>query len=270
MLDLKKGKYWCKSLSPVKGCAPNGFGKGCPHCWAALMARTRLTGHPDYEGVSSKDTLTGWSGQVNLCDVHIPNGNPQVFALNWMGELFNPAVPFSHIDKIFSKMMLRRQHTFLLLTKVPERMHKYMRQLDPIPAAVDHIWFGVSASTQREWRRNVRRLLRVPAVTHRWVSLEPMLEPVNVIDLHKNIMEACREVREGRYIDWVAMGAESGPGARLMQLSWAERVIEDCRAVGMQVFYKQGPDEHGATFTKAPSVRGGPVLDIPFEVPKAA
>jgi len=105
VLDLKKGKYWCKSLSGVKGCAPNGFGKGCPECWAARMAQTRLTGHPDYEGVSSDDTLTGWSGQVNLCDVHIPNGNPQVFALNWMGELFNPKVPFSHIDKMFAKMI---------------------------------------------------------------------------------------------------------------------------------------------------------------------
>lgn len=234
------------------------------------MARSRLTGHPDYEGVSDADTKTGWSGKVNLCDVHIPNGKHQVFALNWMGELFNPAVPFSHIDKMFTKMMLRRQHTFLLLTKLPERLHEYMLQLDPNPAAVDHIWFGVSASTQREWNRNVKRLLRVPAVTHRWVSLEPMLEPVDILDLHRNVMESCREVRQGRYIDWVAMGAESGAGARPMKLSWAEKVIEDCRAVGMQIFYKQGPSEKGEKFVKAPSVFGGPVLDIPFEVPRAA
>jgi protein gp37 len=228
------------------------------------MARSRLTGHPDYEGVSSEHTLTGWSGQVNCCDVHIPNGNPQVFALNWMGELFNPAVSFDHIDKMFTKMMLRRQHTFLLLTKVPERLHEYMRRLDPVPSAVEHIWFGVSASTQREWDRNVKRLLKVPAVTHRWVSLEPMIEPVKILDLHRNLMEACREVRQGRYIDWVAMGAESGPNARPMKLSWAVQVIEDSAAVGMKVFYKQGPDEHGATFTKAPEVLRRSWLDVPF------
>jgi protein gp37 len=235
------------------------------------MARSRLTGHPDYEGVTSADTRTGWSGQVNFCDVHIPNGKHQVFALNWMGELFNPAVPFDHIDKVFAKMMLRRQHTFLLLTKVPERLHMYMMQLNPVPSAVEHIWFGVSASTQREWNRQVRRLLRVPAVSHRWVSLEPMIEPVEILQpLDHNPLQACREVREGRYIDWVAMGAESGAGRRPMELSWAERVIDDCREVGMKVFYKQGPDEHGASFTKAPSVRGAPVLDLPFEVSKAA
>lgn len=234
------------------------------------MARSRLTGHPDYDGVSSKDTLTGWSGHINLCDVHIPNGNHQVFALNWMGELFNPKVPFSHIDKMFTKMMLRRQHTFLLLTKNPARLHEYMRQLDPNPAAVDHIWFGVSAATQREWDRNVRRLLRIPAVTHRWVSLEPMLEAVNVIQPLSNPIGACRAVREGRYIDWVAMGAESGPGARPMKLAWAVQVIEDAAAIGMKVFYKQGPDEHGSRFTKAPEVLRRQWLDVPFEVPKAA
>jgi protein gp37 len=234
------------------------------------MARSRLTGHPDYEGVSSEDTLTGWSGRVNLCDIHIPNGKHQVFALNWMGELFNPAVPFSHIDKIFTKMMLRQQHTFLLLTKLPERLHAYMRQLDPVPSAVDHIWFGVSAATQREWDRNVRRLLKVPAVSHRWVSLEPMLEPVNILALHSNVSEANRETRQGRYIDWVAMGAESGPGARPMKLSWAVQVIEDAAAIGTKVFYKQGPDEHGATFTKAPKVLQRQWLDVPFEVPRAA
>lgn len=234
------------------------------------MSRTRLTGHPDYEGVSGSDTKTGWSGKVNLCDVHIPNGNPKVFALNWMGELFNPKVPFDFIDRIFTKMMLRRQHTFLLLTKLPDRLAKYMEQLDPNPAAVKHIWFGVSASTQVEWDRNVRRLLKVPAVSHRWVSLEPMLEPVNILALHRNIMEACREVRQGRYIDLVAMGAESGQDARPMRLSWAVQVIEDCQAVGMEIFYKQGPDEHGATFTKAPEVLRRSWLEVPFEVPKAA
>jgi len=234
------------------------------------MARSRLTGHPDYAGVVSKDTKTGWSGKVNLCDVHIPNGNPQVFAFNWMGELFNPDVPFSHIDKIFTKMMLRRQHTFLLLTKLPDRLHQYMSQLNPVPSAVDHIWFGTSASTQRDWNHNVRRLLRVPAVTHRWVSLEPMLEPVNILSLHRNVFESCREVRKGRYIDWVVMGAESGQGARPMLLPWAVQVIEDATGVGMTVFYKQGPDEHGVTFTKAPSVLRRPWLDVPFEVPRAA
>lgn len=267
MLDLKKGKYWCKSLSFVKGCAPNGFGKGCPRCWAALMARTRLTGKPGYEDVTSTDTLTGWSGKVNCVDLHIPNGKPQVFALNWMGELFNPAVPTDFINKVFSKMMLRRQHTFLLLTKVPERLVEYMEQLDPLPGAVEHIWFGASASTQREWNRNVIRLLTLPAATHRWVSLEPMIEEVDVLSQARNPLEACRLVREGKYIDWVAMGAESGAGRRPMKLSWAERVIEDCRSVGMQVFYKQGPDEHGATFVKAPSVMGGPCLELPFEAP---
>ncbi len=269
MLDLSKGKYWCKSLSGVKGCAPNGFGKGCAKCWGGLMARTRLAHHQDYEGVTSEDTLTGWSGKVNLCDIHIPNGKHQVFALNWMGELFNPKVPNSFIARIFTKMMLRQQHTFLLLTKVPERLKAFMQAMDPVRGAVDHIWFGTSASTQREWERNVGHLLEVPAATHRWVSLEPMLEPVDILT-GNNPFKVARSVRAGKFIDWIAMGAESGAGARLMELSWAERVIEDGQAIGVPVFYKQGPDEHGAHFVKVPDVFGAKHLALPFEVPKAA
>jgi hypothetical protein len=49
-----------------------------------------------------------------------------------------------------------------------------------------------------------------------------------------------------------------------MKLSWAVQVIEDSAAVGMKVFYKQGPDEHGATFTKAPEVLRRSWLDVPF------
>jgi len=272
MIDLVKGKYWHISWSPVTGCAACGFGKGCPKCWGGTLVRTRLAGHPAYKGLSSPDTPTGWNGEVRCHEsrLKLPNGKSKVIALNWMGELFNPKVPFSFIDKVFALMMLRRQHTFLLLTKNPGRLKKYMQQLDPIPEAVEHIWFGTSASTQREWAGNTAKLLEVPAVSHRWVSLEPMLEKVDILSPCLNIMQMCAAVRDGLFIDWIAMGAQSGVGARPMELSWAEKVIEQGQMIGIPIFYKQGPDEHGARFVKAPSVFGGPRLEIPFDTHQAA
>jgi protein gp37 len=138
-----------------------------------------------------------------------------------------------------------------------------MRQLDPSPGAVDHIWFGTSVSTQREWDVNVSKLLTVPAATHRWVSMEPMLEEIDICN-KSNSLEVCGKVSRGEFVEWIVVGAQSGSAAKLMEFSWAEQVVAETKTVGIQVFYKQGPDEFGAPFVHAPSIFGGPHLDLPF------
>ena len=40
-------------------------------------------------------------------------------------------------------------------------------------------------------------------------------------------------------IHWIIIGGESGPGARPMRLVWAESLIEQGRAAGCRVFFKQ-------------------------------
>jgi len=268
MIDLAKGKFWGKSWSPVKGCAPGGFGKGCAHCWAGNLAKTRLSHVEDFKDAWSDTSKTGWNGYVNCCDhhLHVPNGNDQVIALNWMGDLFNPGVPFAFIEKVFALMLMRRQHTFLLLTKLPWRLKSFMLKFNLPAEAVDHIFFGTSVSTQSEWDKNVQQLLEVPGATRRWVSMEPLLEEIDICN-KSNVMAICRKVSRGEYVEWIVVGAESGPGARPMDLGWAEEIIGECKATGILPFYKQGPDEHGIEFKKAPSIFGGPHVDLPFDLP---
>lgn len=61
---------------------------------------------------------------------------------------------------------------------------------------------------------------------HRFLSVEPLLGPVNL-----------RPHLDG--IDWVIVGGESGPGFRPMEIAWAEQIVEACHAVGVGVFMKQ-------------------------------
>ena len=42
-----------------------------------------------------------------------------------------------------------------------------------------------------------------------------------------------------RFVDWVIVGGESGPGARPMLLEWARDLVEQCKAAGVAVFTKQ-------------------------------
>jgi len=40
-------------------------------------------------------------------------------------------------------------------------------------------------------------------------------------------------------IDWVIVGAESGPHARLCRPEWIESIVDQCRAADVPVFVKQ-------------------------------
>jgi protein gp37 len=74
---------------------------------------------------------------------------------------------------------------------------------------------------------------RLPALNdipahHRFLSLEPLLEPV-IIDLLL--------VRGN--VDWVIVGGESGRNARPCHVGWIMGVIQQCREIGIPCFVKQ-------------------------------
>ena len=89
----------------------------------------------------------------------------------------------------------------------------------PLP----NVWLGASVEDRARMDR-IDVLRQIPAAI-RFLSLEPLLEDLGEIDLTG--------------IDWVIIGGESGPGARLFDLSWARSIIAQCRAAGVPVFMKQ-------------------------------
>jgi protein gp37 len=111
------------------------------------------------------------------------------------------------------------QHTYLMLTKRPDRIADHLPSGWPWP----HVWLGVSIETPAYlWRADVLR--EIPAVT-RFLSLEPLLEDLGSINL------------EG--IGWVVCGGESGTAYRPMQIAWVASIREQCVAAGVPLFVKQ-------------------------------
>jgi hypothetical protein len=47
------------------------------------------------------------------------------------------------------------------------------------------------------------------------------------------VMASCR------FIDWIIVGGESGPGARPFDTQWARNTVEQCKAAGVACFVKQ-------------------------------
>ena len=90
----------------------------------------------------------------------------------------------------------------------------------PPPA---HIWLGVSVEDGTKLSRV--RHLRGTAAEVRFLSLEPLIGPVDGLDLSG--------------IHWAIVGGESGPGARPMKLDWVVPIRERCLAFGIPFFFKQ-------------------------------
>lgn len=128
-----------------------------------------------------------------------------------------------------------------------------------------NIWFGVTVENQAMAEKRIPQLLEVPAAV-RFLSCEPLLGPVNLRDM--SYCPRCFDQAEpytesdgglwcaacdrqmsgyvldpypenGRGVNWVIAGGESGPGARPMHPDWARSLRSQCAEAGVPFFFKQ-------------------------------
>ena len=198
--------------NPVTGCTK--VSEGCRHCYAERMAlRLRAMGNRRYAKgfrVTLHEDLVDFPRQLR---------QPRVIFVNSMSDLFHENVPEEFIGRVFETMAACPQHIFQVLTKRSGRLRAVASQL-PWPK---NVWIGVSVENRRALAR-IDDLRQVPAST-RFLSCEPLLEPIDGLDL------------DG--ISWVIVGGESGPGARPMKPEWVESILEQCQRAGVAFFFKQ-------------------------------
>jgi protein gp37 len=198
--------------NPVTGCTQ--VSAGCDHCYAlAIAERSRgISGHPYEQGFD----LRLWPERLEK-----PRRwkTPRMIFVNSMSDVFHAGVPEDFIRRIFDVMVRADWHTYLILTKRPQRLARLAPSL-PWPA---HVWMGVSIeSNEVAWRADVLR--RVPASV-RVISAEPLLGPIDRVDL------------DG--IDWLITGGESGPRHRPCHPDWVRDARDRCLAANVAFFHKQ-------------------------------
>ena len=148
-----------------------------------------------------------------------------------MSDLFHPDVPYDFIVDVFAVMNANRQHTFIVLTKRPDRYYQLVRgALMPIP----NVWIGVSVENQKAADERIPILLQAQAAV-RFVSCEPLLGNVNLKGFYKNGMWVDGQNR----IDWVIVGGESGTRARPMHPNWVRSIRDQCQEANVPFFFKQ-------------------------------
>ena len=201
-----------ESWNPTTGCSKISI--GCINCYAERMAnRLKAMGNPKY-----KDGFRLKTHEECLLDPYKWRNARTVF-VNSMSDLFHEKIDFDFVNKVFNVMNENPRHTFQVLTKRANVLVKYCKDL----IWTKNIWMGVTVES-KEYLKRID-LLRQSDAFVKFLSIEPLLDDLEEIDLHN--------------IDWVIVGGESGPNARKMKLEWVQRVKKTCINQNVPFFFKQ-------------------------------
>jgi protein gp37 len=215
-----------ETWNPVTGCTK--VSPGCDNCYAETFAE-RWRGTPGHHFENGFD-LTLRPEAMFKPDTW---KKPRRVFVNSMSDLFHRDVPDDFIQRVFLQMGCTPRHTFQVLTKRPERMRRLAPRFNnwkrgintstPSEGVYPNVWLGVSIeNNDYAWRAD---MLRETPSAVRFLSVEPMLGPVDKVDLTD--------------VDWVICGGESGHGARPMDPAWASDLRDRCVSDGIPFFLKQ-------------------------------
>ena len=218
---MSKIEWTDRTWNPVTGCTK--VSSGCVNCYAERNFPRVYPGRDFSDIRLHRDRIEQpfhWK-------------KPQKIFVCSMSDLFHKKVTKHFRMSVFSTIHQNPHLTFQVLTKRPERMcdfftfYKNYLNLDP----PENVWLGVTVENPASlWR--IEQLLRIEAAV-RFVSLEPLLEPVSLDYSFRR-----RGFSRNR-LDWVIVGGESGPKARPMHLKWALDIRDQCLEAGTPYFFKQ-------------------------------
>jgi protein gp37 len=254
---------------------------GCDHCYALTMAK-RLKGMGQAKYQKDGDPRTSGPGfgltvHEDVLTQPLRWRKPSKVFVNSMSDLFHAEVPDEFLAKVFAVMAAAPQHTFQILTKRHARMRSLLNSsgfavqvaaecarlwnvddVAPLRGPLPNVWLGVSCEDQRWADLRIPALLDTPAAV-RWVSAEPLLNPVGLrpgqwippleggprVNLNRPWEEP------GPTLDWVVAGGESGTGARRLGPGWIRHLVDECQSTGTPIFVKQMGSVWASTTTVA-------------------
>jgi protein gp37 len=240
MANLSHIEWTDATWNPVTGCSK--ISAGCKFCYAERLAnRLQAMGQRNYRN-GFDVTL-----QPHMLGHPLSWRHPRRIFVNSMSDLFHEDVPTPYITEVFDVMRRAYWHQYQVLTKRSQRL----MQLDSILNWHPQIWMGVSVENEDHLFR-VDHLRKVGAHI-KFLSIEPLLGRLRNLKLHG--------------IDWVIVGGESGPGARLMHSAWVREIRDQCAYANVPFFFKQwggvfksktGRVLDGRTWDEMPVAMNGP------------
>lgn len=197
--------------NPITGCSK--ISAGCKYCYAERLAkRLQSMKVPQYKD-GFKVTLA-----PHALNTPYKWRKPKIVFVNSMSDLFHEDVSLDYIKRVFD-VMNNTNHIYQILTKRSERLLEVSKHLK----WTKNIWMGVSVEEEKVSYR-ILDLIETEAKV-KFLSVEPLINEVRSLYLEN--------------IDWVIVGGESGPKARLMKKEWVDIVRHQCERSQTPFFFKQ-------------------------------
>lgn len=261
-----------ETINPVVGCSK--ISAGCQNCYAENMAqRLAAMGLKQYKEtvkwVRGRELLPhptgGWNGKTFFVPSELEKPyrwkKPRTIFISSMGDLFHDSVPLEWIDMVMQMVVKNKQHTFIFLTKRPERMKQQLELWNDVRLlqCYPNLVIGVSVEDQATADERIPVLLQIPTAK-RFISYEPAIGPVDFSRFLQCDHAACNDYGPGpcdpspcpsRPIAGIIVGGESGPNARPLHPEWVRLVRHQCESAGVPFFFKQwgewltNPSDHG-------------------------
>lgn len=194
----------CKKISP-----------GCKNCYM-FDGQKRWGNDPENIHRSAKQTF---NMPLRLKD---PG---KVFVCSWSDFFLKEADLWR--DETWEIIRNTPHLTYQILTKRPENIKDRLPEGWPFK----NVWLGVTAENQEQANIRIPILLEIKPVI-RFVSVEPMLEPVSIFEA-VDICLTCAPIH------WIICGGESGSNYRSMDPKWAKALLFETRIARSTFFMKQ-------------------------------
>jgi protein gp37 len=275
------GIEWCDATwNPVSGCTRAS--PGCDNCYAVTMThRLEAMGQAKYAGLTVLNNRgeRHFSGKVRCHEdaLTIPLSwrKPRRIFVNSMSDLFHREVPDRFIRLVHAAMSYAGQHTFLVLTKRPERAAQWYADEENSLSACQAEWLvadiddktptGKHRIGRRGSEGSINGTRRGVGDGNYWplpnVWLGASAEDQTRLDERlPHLLKCPAAVRWlscepllgpldlGRMlypgtdfagVQWVVVGGESGKGARVSDIAWHRSLLKQCREAGVAYFEKQ-------------------------------
>lgn len=233
-----EGISWAAwSWNPVTGCL-----HGCNYCYArAIIHRYPEANPAGFTPLFHEERL---EAPANTTIPIARRGDPaykRVFVCS-MADLYGRWVPDEWIQQVHGSMLASPWWQYILLTKFPGRYVGL--QLPP------NSWVGTSVDEQKRVRIAEDAFRKIDGVKVKWLSLEPLKEPLEFTDLSM--------------FDWVVIGAQTETRqpdgtvpAFAPPFEWVARLVAQAREAGCKVHLKPN------------LVNGRPGMQLPDEYPES-
>jgi protein gp37 len=224
--------------------------EGCDHCYAKAFSHRYDGGNPLWGKDAPRRMIKSVWRDLNKYQRKAEQAGEihRVFVGSMMDifekpmPLLNPVDHFETTDdlrqELFTQIGMGHYPNllFLLLTKRPSNIHKY------VPAGwldepEENVMYGTSIVNTETLLTLGTQIMKLKG--KKFFSMEPQLNWVHLKGVIQNNENKPDIVYDFTGIDWIIQGGESGHGKRPFDLKWARSMRDQCKEHEIPYFFKQ-------------------------------